>query len=434
MRNTLRKIVDVLDGQPRGRKGQSLVEMTLTFPILIMMVLCLVEIGYAANNYLILMDLVREAGRRGANLNPNGWNDRDTRNFERMDCETAPTYFGTGDPTKLRRKPRGYDVLSVAPYNYIGYPYDPGAKPPHEGPFGFFDSVVCQIILSMNPLLFESVAEWQTDTSVSPARDYWIPPADQIPMFGSNEIAVSAVAFAKVDFRHLDANGKRVPYGGAVPPGGKSIETILGVSGTPGSAVPASGTLMMVTRRYPTANRYCADAGSGGQPLGDYRDPNNWQRATIWKDGASQTLYSGWHDTTTPLDPNEIPPLLEETGGSQNIRGFIFTAQQRTELKPGVFCYGSRFTVGDIEALLNQSLTASNLPEKLTNGGLVIVEMWWQHHPLILAPLFNFFNGNAQAESIYGNTGGNPSNDPVLYVYAIFPANAAEPTATPVSF
>ncbi|MCC7447075.1 MAG: pilus assembly protein, partial [Anaerolineae bacterium] len=73
VQNAARKIVSVLDGQPTGMKGQSLLEMAFTFPILILMVLSLVEVGFAANNYLILMDVVRGAGRAAVNLDPVFW-------------------------------------------------------------------------------------------------------------------------------------------------------------------------------------------------------------------------------------------------------------------------------------------------------------------------------------------------------------------------
>src|SRR5258706_690373 len=91
MRKTLRKVIRVLDGQPTGMKGQSLVEMALTFPILILMILSLTEVGFLANNYLILMDIVRSAGRAAVNLDVSKWVDQDTRNFNRMDCDSPAT-------------------------------------------------------------------------------------------------------------------------------------------------------------------------------------------------------------------------------------------------------------------------------------------------------------------------------------------------------
>jgi hypothetical protein len=378
-----------------------------------------------------LMDLVREAGRRGANLSPNTWDDRDTRNFERMDCDLEGGGKSGGrffynmqqNSPNPRQIPRGYSLLSVAPYNYVGFNYPLGIKPPLESAsFGFFDAVACQIILSMAPLQFETNHDWE-DGALGPNT---VAPSDgdQDNFFGKNEIVVSAVSFAKVDFRNFDANGKRVDYPNA---GAVALVSVLEPpGGSVGNAVPSNGTLMMVTKRYPTSNRFCAVAnpqsGDPGQPalLGDYRDPNHWQRKTLRTTNPPLNLYSGWSDDPTNPDNDEKTTILldESDVGSQKIRGFIFTGQQKDDTTG---CYGSKFAVGDVERILNQQLSNSDLPEKLPNGGMVIVEMWWQHHPFFLGPLFQGFTGN-------------PQNDPVLYVYALFPANAAEPTSTPDDF
>src|SRR5215475_11401753 len=88
MRQTLSKIVKILDGQPRGKRGQSLVEMALTTPLLILMVLSMVEIGFFANDYLILLDAIRSASRVAVNVDATSWNYPDAHNQNRMDCDT----------------------------------------------------------------------------------------------------------------------------------------------------------------------------------------------------------------------------------------------------------------------------------------------------------------------------------------------------------
>mgnify|MGYP001013003906 CR=1 FL=1 len=60
MRATFRRLLDLLDGRPTGARGQSLVELTLTLPVLLVMLMGLTEIGWYANNYLTLLDVVRE--------------------------------------------------------------------------------------------------------------------------------------------------------------------------------------------------------------------------------------------------------------------------------------------------------------------------------------------------------------------------------------
>jgi hypothetical protein len=88
MRHTLRKIVNVLDGKPTGARGQSLVELAITAPLLVLMILSMVEVGFVANDYLILMDVVRGAARVAVNLDPTAWDDEQTRNQQRLDCDT----------------------------------------------------------------------------------------------------------------------------------------------------------------------------------------------------------------------------------------------------------------------------------------------------------------------------------------------------------
>jgi hypothetical protein len=385
----LHRLVNVLDGKPRGGRGQSLVEMTLTFPILILMVLSLVEIGFVANNYLVLMDLVREAGRRGANLNPVAWDESNTRSFERLDCDTDTGRFNLAENHPQNRNvPRGKGVLDQPPLNYG----DPLHYSTVDGPFGFFDGVVCQAILSFAPLNFESPAYWGADgTTPPPDANYYT----------KNDIVVSAVAYARLDYSN-PAN--ILPGGGTIDPGGK---------------LPPDKTWITVTGRYPLSNRYC----HGASGTGDARDPFDFKRSEF---------YSLWQNGWPPdpgemgaLDPktgdytghqNEIDGLYDATA-SQGIRGFVFTG---ASMNPADGCIGSRFTVQDIEQRLNTQAGTYDSSKFTPNGGMVIVEMFWQHHPLFLGPLFQGFTGN-------------PVDDPVLYLYGIFPTTAAEPTATPAS-
>jgi hypothetical protein len=51
-------------------RGQSLVELTFVFPILLLMLAGLIEVGYYINNYLTVLDASREAARHAADLNP----------------------------------------------------------------------------------------------------------------------------------------------------------------------------------------------------------------------------------------------------------------------------------------------------------------------------------------------------------------------------
>jgi hypothetical protein len=76
MKKALRKIIGLFqtspDGKSRARKskGQSLVEIAIAFPVIIMLLSGLVEFGFMLNYYLSLVDATREAARTFSNFDP----------------------------------------------------------------------------------------------------------------------------------------------------------------------------------------------------------------------------------------------------------------------------------------------------------------------------------------------------------------------------
>jgi TadE-like protein len=379
MRQSLRKVMHVLDGQPVSLRGQSLVEMAITFPILILMVLSLVEVGFLANNYLILIDAVRAAGRAAVNLDPSAWKDADTRNQNRMDCDIPE-----GGPTPNNHSDTYYMFGNVPSpndqrSNSNGGPrgqHLPGYSIGNEGPFGFFDEVACQVIRGMTPLLLN-------DGDTTQSKD---------------DVVVSAISYKVVDYNSPPAQ-----------PGNTSNPKY--------DAGPAmyGNTWVTVTGRWPLANRYCGTYAGNAATTGDERDPFDWMRADF---------HNGWTnagddgDEGRPGDPPAGPSafLRQQNSDSQGVRGFVFTGNALND--DGSGCYGSKFTVQDIERHMNLSDSAFN--REVPNGGLVIVEVFWQHHPLFLGPLFQGFTGNR-------------FNDPVLWIWGWFPVPSTEPTETPAS-
>lgn len=142
MRARLRRMMAILDGTPRGARGQSLVELTLTLPILLVMLLGLTEIGWYANNYLTLLDVVREAGRFGATRDPTLWVDGEEKNYHRMDCEELSTNFDKL-PFENNTTWPGADLTAYG-YSIRG-----------ERPVGYYDGVACSVIRNMEPLVFD---------------------------------------------------------------------------------------------------------------------------------------------------------------------------------------------------------------------------------------------------------------------------------------
>jgi hypothetical protein len=429
MRRTLRKIVNVLDGQPTGVRGQSLIELAITAPLLILMVFSLVEVGLVANDYLILMDVVRGAGRDAVNLDPTKWSDADTRNQQRLDCDTitdttidpvaAPKTVedarfllrensaGTADHRAL---PRAQGLPGFgSTENLWGY---------HVGhdstAYGFFDEVACQVTKSMSPMVFN-------DYSATSPYPYGSNPDPANPD-ARDDIVVSAISYSVIDYSGLPA-GQQGPY----------------YSTGPGSH---GNFWVTVTGRWPLANRYCAEVVGGAVVSGDSRDPFDWKRNDYnlaWHNGHNDSgtdydtdewapPYYVYNSGTGNMDarPTNKPPvdsgqttgILDASASpadSQGIRGFIFTGTHVND--DG--CYGSRFTVQDIETRMNLD-SDWNPKMKSANGGLVIVEVFWQYHPLVLGPIFEGFTGSKV-------------NDPILWVWGWFPAPDAESTATPVS-
>jgi TadE-like protein len=365
MKDTLQNILAALDGKPRGTKGQSLVEMTVTIPVLLLMVLSLIEIGFFANNYLTVMDVVREAGRRGASFSPLTWSETNTRNEEAMDCDSGTagenvfSLDGVILPT-TRRVPRSNALLGP-----LGYTNGNETRT-----LGYYDSVVCQAMFSIEPLEFEGL-NWGVGGTTQP-------PNENV-LFGRNDMVVSVVSFTRINYNDPALVSARGPL------------------------APA-GSYVTITGRYPKNNRYCTVTGDPAKS--DWRDPFDFKRSefvTFWRNGPQPPA---------SRDPGEATDLV---GATQGVRGFVFTGNSL--LDPASPC-GSRFTVTMIENELNRMVIGRNLSDKTPDGAAVLVEFLWQHHPPVLSRLFN--------------TTGNPVNDPMIYVYGVFPNVGAKPTPTPL--
>ncbi len=361
MHQTLRKIVAVLDGKPAKARGQSLVEMTVTFPLLILMILGLVEVGFLANNYMILMDVVRGAGRDAVNLNPmnwpgpgslNSWGAGEARDWQRMDCEQEASMYHLYSKDTTVDDNRGTPRGATLP----GYGEISGVDPA----FGFFDEVACNAMRSLSPLRFDDSAT------------------------GKDDVVVSVVTYALKDYTGVPG------YPGPINP---QFDAGPGTRG---------GKWVTVTGRWPVENRYCVQTnGSGAYVSGDIRDPFDYK------------MEFGLNYPAGAIESAPGDFIRTAATGNQMVRGFVFTGKAKDDNN---FCYGSSFTVQDIEQRLNLD---ANFNKDVPNSAVVIVEFFWQHHPLFFGPLFQGFTGN-------------PTNDPILHVWSWFPVTSAEPTPTPI--
>jgi hypothetical protein len=441
MRHRIQGILKVLDGQPTRFKGQGLVELALTTPILILLILGVTEIGFLANNMLTLMDTVREASRRAVTLDPRSWTPGAARWGERMDCDPYSNEFALtlGSPAAANRDEqtewRGYNRLpgyvktgtTTVVENGVTKILEIGDKPSYE----FFDAVACYAISILSPLEFND---------------------DEV--MGQDDIVVSVVSYATMDYSPTGPYGTGNPLAAANGPAIASARQALVTSD------PKNAYEVTVTGRWPLENRFCTSTVDGTGTFDDYRDPFDYNRTNnlnyiITKVGVTNSapvyrappLYALPYVSNNLADPlqNELYET-DATGAvlpyksilnmsqSQQVRGYVFTGKQR--MANG--CWGSRFTVKAVEDLLNQSVSASNqtqgdLRGKTTNGALVIVEMHWQYHPFFLGRIYGDV---ATAFARPRDPSLTPEqdralNDPVLYVYSMFSVSAAEPTATP---
>jgi hypothetical protein len=308
MRVTLRRILAVLDGAPTGTRGQSLVELTLTLPILLVMLLGLTEIGWYADHYLTLLDVVREAGRAGS-TRPDVmlWPDGDEKNYNRMDCDTDPITFNT--PTGDYTSPPGPD-LSAWGYT-IG----------DERPEGYYDGVACSVLRNMAPLEFND----KTD-----------------------DIVVSVFSFFLLN--------------------------------------PDTTPQVRIYGRYPARANECQND--------DQYDPFDWNH-----DGLGGSM-------------NEDPGFFDS--GSDNVRGYVFRGNHQSDSGASVKCLGSEYSTLDIEKMLDfqGDPDRARKIQRVQNNGLVLVEIYWDHHQLFGLPWFNF---------------GPLENAQTIHVWAFFPVTAAEP-------
>jgi hypothetical protein len=371
MQKTLAKFVNVLDGQPSGTRGQSMVELALTAPMLILMIIAMAEVGFAANNFLILGDVVRSAGRQAVNMSVTTWPYGEARNFQRMDCNDTTLnppqnqpglytlYGNTITVTDQRAIPRGSHLSGL------------GYGDSNEATKGFFDELACAITNGMSPLAFDDGITGASTVSNPNPKD---------------DIVISVV------------NYRRMSLDNTLDLGGGTVGSLLS-----GSIASYGNAWVRVTGRWPLENRYCTSGG-----LGDNRDPFNYKTADVrtdWNDNDNG-------DEGTGDDVTSVPDRILTPGESQGVRGYVFTG--RAVAPDG--CYGSTFTVQDVEARLNIAGTTFN--PKAANGAVVIIEIFWQHHPPVFGPIFQGFTGNR-------------ADDPVLHVWAWFPVPNAEPTPTP---
>lgn len=387
MRKVLRKIVEILDGTPavygkQKQRGQSVVELALVTPILIVLLMGLAEIGWFANNFIILLEVTRVGARFGTTqtgeTSPLSWNNDASR--------ATGTGFGDYPPTIGGR--------SVQDYRNCAVIRDPNNREVQ----GFYNSVACVMSQQMDPLVLDILN-------------------------GVDDIVISAFSLQAVNPATLP--GTRFLMNGAIA--GQIPRDQINSSLDPAMG---NNTQVIVVGRYPTnANECTVDVN--GNPIVWERDPfdyfqdsgRNYQLIdTAQPDTEENRNYVELAGYDAPsYQPYVLPSPPQPPSMRERQRGWVFYNQHGiantvNAVSGAKQCFGSEWTTEEIQQLMNipafSLLTAQ--AERLPNQGMVMVEMFWQHELLLKNPVFN---------PVWTILGDNTA----ISVWAAFPLPATEP-------
>jgi hypothetical protein len=458
MRKIIKRILEILDGTPavygKKEKGQSLVEMTTVTPLIIILIVGIVEIGWFANNYLILLEVTRVGARRGALLTgdfrPDRWDNRGSIAWDRMDLDpNQPNYTPEEENAvvQFRQNVRNCDLVR------------------QDVRFqGFYSLVACQMIQSLDPIRLRV----QVDDEEDKTDDIII------SVFAIKNIYNAPIAEGG-DYDFQDNYNPQVPIDEYEP---GFIPVVVGRWPTNANECTVWRSLNNPNQIYVGSNferdpfDYINNAGpSGGTNLDEdwiqVYDPSGTFVGEYWLELGDETP-EGWR-TRGYDDPNE-----------EYFRGFTWTGYRRVEVtdrhraRLGVaageplvvndggtlvpvepYCYGSDWTVYDVQELMygrGFRMTEAEIDEMRNDPrsddyfgrecpevgegqppppseqceevdiakfhadqGLVLVEIYWRHRLLLDLPVFSpVFN-------VFG------TDTTIIYVWSAFPMPAMVP-------
>lgn len=372
MRKLIKIILEILDGTPAvygdRRRGQSVAELALVTPLLIVLLMGLAEVGWFASNYIALLEVTRTGARFGTvqtgNFSPLAWNNA----FSEVPPPVPPA--PDPDPYATVRGARNCgDVQSV------------------QNKAGFFNLLACVMVQSMDPLTL---------------RD------DN----GEDDIVVSAFALLSVDRDEV----------ATVPVVGPGWATSLEGSLFPPAEIPINQRQVLVAGRWPTNTNECNVDPSTGNPIqGVDRDPFDYIKDNQWnyilRDAAqpdgpdNRILYEVAGDAAGHVAGIDS---INATSPEHQI-GFSWFGQHTISYSNG-HCIGSEWSVRDVENLMNGFGFELNPEQRslLPSQGMVMVELFWQHELLLKNPVFN---------PVFTMLGDRTT----IYVWSAFPIPAVEP-------
>jgi hypothetical protein len=389
MRGLLRKLLQILDGTPavygKRQAGQSMVELALVTPLLIILLAGLVEIGWFANNYLNILDVTRAGARRATVLVDDQAPDADAWLAEFT--FVPKTYLN--NPLEI---PYQMEYLSADPvaeenarksYRYeandaLGQSACNAAVTDRL----FYNEVVCTMLISLDPLVLN--------------RDNDI---DDIIITGYSLEMVNAAAH---------------PIW--LPAAARPIAT----------DVPQ----LVVAGRYPALANECdvveTAPGIYGIAAREPRDPFDFNMSGDRDDGSTPLTIDNDNDFAELVGYDGIGTTFLN---AEKQVGFSLYGNHKI---PGTQCVGSEWTMREIETLMNisayEDLTdpaAARIAARamMPGQGMVMVEMYWEHEMLlqipVLSPVFTAV-GNAEGKMVINVWAAFPL--PSVEPYIIFPA------------
>jgi len=460
MRRITRRLLQILDGTPaeyapeegEKQKGQSLVEMAFITPLILLLIVGIVEIGWFANNYLVLLEVTRVGARRGAVVSdsPLDWDDRGSLVWTQNQEDIDP-YFNRYDVPqdiifRLRQHTRNFDppgdaadILDEPGETFCtsaDYLERNSTDPVLPSDSGFYFQIVCQMLNSLEPL----------------ELDYPLDAGDEEDR--TDDIVISVFQIAMIDNRPV-ANG-----------GDYNFEDDPATAG-----IYDVGPVPVVVGRYPSNANECNVVNTGGgfrvtQSL--ERDPFDWDRDNIIHedtvdDPAGDDLPRAWSrelggdiwaelntgQDLNRFDNNRIPEMqrgwsytgyhiIQESVSNQTLFNPDSPAAPTVTGAGELFCIGSEFTVDDIEELMAASGFELTPQEAGTdadlvntyceverdpdgtcptgevtdfvrrfypNHGLVLVEIFWEHELLLdlpgFSPVFNIIGGDSTVINVW---------------------------------
>jgi hypothetical protein len=372
MQKVFRKILEILDDTPavygKRQRGQSVLELALVSPLLIILLAGLAEIGWFAQNYLTIMEVTRVGARTGTvqsgNTSPLYWEDPDNGLFIQ----------GSHPPP--------IDWTDLSPGGFVSWWVqfrDCDRISTGEFKVGFYNFLGCIMIRSMNPLEFhgdEPGEDMNPDTSL-PYPDDIIISAFSARAFDD---PLSLAATVRNDINWPNGN-------------------------TPDADQPQ----VVVVGRFPSNANECTAAGD--------RDPFDYVQDGA---GAGVTTYTDGGGNVYNLEM-----FREVDGGAEpyadipdeDQRGFVWIGQH---IDPESGCRGSEWSTEEVERLINLQGFEMDEGERkyVPSQGIILVEMHWHHESLTqfigLAPVLS------PVLAIMGE-------ETTISVWAAFPLPTVEP-------